>query len=104
MTFIVILFIRGRTNVSNIKMGSNLQSRSYQIPNTWNMEVIIHRVVTIVTFTHTETLAMKGLILNCIGKKEEAYDSVKKGLKNDLTSHVCILATVALPTIIIHTP
>ena len=32
---------------------------------------------------------MKGLTLNCTGKKEEAYDLVKKGLKNDLTSHVC---------------
>jgi len=39
-----------------------------------------------------ETQAMKGLILNCMGRKEEAYDLVKKGLKNDLKSHVCILA------------
>ena len=34
---------------------------------------------------------MKGLILNCMGRKEEAYEFVRKGLKNDLKSHVCIL-------------
>ena len=37
---------------------------------------------------------MKGLILNCLGRKEEAYEHVKKGLKNDIKSHVCILHTV----------
>lgn len=39
----------------------------------------------------TETLAMKGLTLNCLGKKEEAYEFVRKGLRNDVKSHVCIL-------------
>eukprot|EP01114_Cavostelium_apophysatum_P002126 TRINITY_DN1184_c0_g1_i2.p1 TRINITY_DN1184_c0_g1~~TRINITY_DN1184_c0_g1_i2.p1 ORF type:complete len:462 (-),score=148.78 TRINITY_DN1184_c0_g1_i2:96-1481(-) len=38
---------------------------------------------------HGETLAMKGLTLNCLGKKTEAFDLVRKGIKNDLTSHVC---------------
>ncbi|XP_018600785.1 N-alpha-acetyltransferase 16, NatA auxiliary subunit-like [Scleropages formosus] len=38
---------------------------------------------------HGETLAMKGLTLNCLGKKEEAYEYVRKGLRNDLKSHVC---------------
>uniref|UniRef100_A0A915BNH6 Acetyltransferase n=2 Tax=Parascaris univalens TaxID=6257 RepID=A0A915BNH6_PARUN len=38
---------------------------------------------------HGETLAMKGLILNCMGKHEEAQESVKRGLKADLRSHVC---------------
>ncbi|XP_061082124.1 N-alpha-acetyltransferase 16, NatA auxiliary subunit-like [Conger conger] len=38
---------------------------------------------------HGETLAMKGLTLNCLGKKEEAYDFVRRGLRNDLKSHVC---------------
>lgn len=42
-------------------------------------------------FFITETLAMKGLTLNCLGRKEEAYDFVRRGLRNDLTSHVCIL-------------
>nr|CAD2177073.1 unnamed protein product [Meloidogyne enterolobii] len=38
---------------------------------------------------HGETLAMKGLILNCMGKHEEALEIVKKGLAADLKSHVC---------------
>ncbi|VDM38371.1 unnamed protein product [Toxocara canis] len=38
---------------------------------------------------HGETLAMKGLILNCMGKHEEAQECVKRGLKADLRSHVC---------------
>lgn len=41
------------------------------------------------TANHGETLAMKGLILNCMGRKAEAYEYVRKGLRNDLTSHVC---------------
>ncbi|XP_070168263.1 N-alpha-acetyltransferase 15, NatA auxiliary subunit [Polyergus mexicanus] len=38
---------------------------------------------------HGETLAMKGLTLNCLGRKDEAYDHVRRGLRNDLQSHVC---------------
>ena len=38
---------------------------------------------------HAETLAMKGLIVNCEGRKEEAYELVKNGLKNGVRSHVC---------------
>lgn len=38
---------------------------------------------------HGETLAMKGLTLNCLGRKEEAYEHVRRGLRNDLKSHVC---------------
>jgi peptide alpha-N-acetyltransferase len=38
---------------------------------------------------HGETLAMKGLTLNCMNKKEEAHEFVKKGLRNDMKSHVC---------------
>ena len=33
---------------------------------------------------HGETLCMKGLILNCTGKKEEAVSLVKMGLMNDM--------------------
>ena len=36
-----------------------------------------------------ETLSMKGLTLNCMGRKEEAYEHVRRGLRNDLQSHVC---------------
>jgi len=39
---------------------------------------------------HGETLAMKGLTLSCMdGRKEEAYDLVRLGLKKDMRSHVC---------------
>ncbi|GAB1299121.1 N-alpha-acetyltransferase 16, NatA auxiliary subunit [Apodemus speciosus] len=36
---------------------------------------------------HGETLAMKGLTLNCLGKREEAYEFVRKGLRSDVRSH-----------------
>lgn len=32
---------------------------------------------------------MKGLTLNCLGRKEEAYELVRRGLRNNLSSHVC---------------
>ncbi|OWA49775.1 N-alpha-acetyltransferase 16, NatA auxiliary subunit [Hypsibius exemplaris] len=38
---------------------------------------------------HGETLAMKGLTLSYMGRKEEAYEDVKRGLKSDLKSYVC---------------
>ncbi|KNC98047.1 peptide alpha-N-acetyltransferase complex A subunit NAT1 [Spizellomyces punctatus DAOM BR117] len=38
---------------------------------------------------HGETLAMKGLFLSHLDRKEEGYEFVKKGLRNDLTSHTC---------------
>jgi len=38
---------------------------------------------------HGETQAMKGLVYNCMGKKEEAYELVKLGLKHDVRSHIC---------------
>ncbi|CAN4086801.1 unnamed protein product [Withania somnifera] len=38
---------------------------------------------------HGETLSMKGLTLNCMDRKLEAYELVRLGLKNDLKSHVC---------------
>ncbi|XP_075805770.1 N-alpha-acetyltransferase 16, NatA auxiliary subunit [Microtus pennsylvanicus] len=38
---------------------------------------------------HGETLAMKGLTLNCLGKREEAYEFVRKGLRSDVRSHIC---------------
>lgn len=41
-------------------------------------------------YSKTETLSMKGLIFNCQEKKAEAYDYVRRGLRADLTSHVCI--------------
>ncbi|XP_011207127.2 N-alpha-acetyltransferase 16, NatA auxiliary subunit [Bactrocera dorsalis] len=38
---------------------------------------------------HGETLAMKGLTLNGLGRREEAYKYVRLGLRRDLRSHVC---------------
>lgn len=38
---------------------------------------------------HGETLALKGLTLNCLEKKAEAYDHVTRGLRSDVKSHVC---------------
>jgi tetratricopeptide (TPR) repeat protein len=35
-----------------------------------------------------ETLAMKGLILSSMGKKEEALENIRNGIKNNITSHV----------------
>ena len=38
---------------------------------------------------------MKGLTLNCLGRKEEAYEFVRRGLRNNLKSHVCILCVTS---------
>ncbi|KAI8800034.1 NMDA receptor-regulated protein 1-domain-containing protein [Cladochytrium replicatum] len=38
---------------------------------------------------HGETLVMKGLFLSHVDRKEEAHEFIKKGLKNDLRSHIC---------------
>ena len=38
---------------------------------------------------HGETLCMRGLILNCMGKPDEAIEYVKKGLRENMASHVC---------------
>lgn len=32
---------------------------------------------------------MKGLTLNCLNRKEEAYQYVRLGLRNNMASHVC---------------
>lgn len=36
-----------------------------------------------------ETQAMKGLLKNCLGHKEEAHELCKTGLRNNMKSHVC---------------
>ncbi|KAI9091536.1 NMDA receptor-regulated protein 1-domain-containing protein [Phlyctochytrium arcticum] len=38
---------------------------------------------------HGETQAMKGLFLSHLERKDEGYEFVKRGLRNDLTSHTC---------------
>lgn len=37
----------------------------------------------------TETLSMKGLILTNVGRKEEGLELVRRGVRMDLTSHIC---------------
>ncbi|KAF8999086.1 NMDA receptor-regulated protein 1-domain-containing protein [Cyathus striatus] len=38
---------------------------------------------------HGETICMKGLVLTHMGRREEGIDLVKKGIRLDLTSHIC---------------
>ncbi|KAI5121997.1 hypothetical protein M0805_001830 [Coniferiporia weirii] len=38
---------------------------------------------------HGETLCMKGLLYTHMGKREEGIELVKKGIRLDLTSHIC---------------
>ncbi|KAG6833055.1 hypothetical protein H0H87_012066 [Tephrocybe sp. NHM501043] len=38
---------------------------------------------------HGETICMKGLVLTHMGKRDEGIDLVKKGVRLDLTSHIC---------------
>ncbi|KTW25793.1 hypothetical protein T552_03406 [Pneumocystis carinii B80] len=38
---------------------------------------------------HGETLSMKGLILTLLNKKSEGYEHAHRGLRNNLTSHIC---------------
>lgn len=38
---------------------------------------------------HGESLAMKGLFLSNLSRKEEGYEHVRQGLKHSLRSHVC---------------
>jgi tetratricopeptide (TPR) repeat protein len=38
---------------------------------------------------HGETQAMKGLIYNYMGKKDQSFELIKTGLRNDVKSHIC---------------
>lgn len=70
-----------RQILSNPKFSEHGGIIYHYLPNSY--------VVKFLHICYAETLAMKGLIMNCLGRKEEAYELVKKGLKNDLRSHVC---------------
>ena len=48
---------------------------------------------------HGETLSMKGLTLNCLDKKQEAYEFVRNGLKNDLRYAFVVLGIALLPSL-----
>ncbi|KAF7289948.1 hypothetical protein MIND_01370000 [Mycena indigotica] len=38
---------------------------------------------------HGETMCMKGLVYTHMGRREEGIELVRKGVRNDLTSHIC---------------
>jgi peptide alpha-N-acetyltransferase len=38
---------------------------------------------------HGETICMRGLVLSGMGRKPEAYEAVRKGLRLNMSSHVC---------------
>ncbi|KAI8912613.1 NMDA receptor-regulated protein 1-domain-containing protein [Gorgonomyces haynaldii] len=38
---------------------------------------------------HGETLAMKGLFCHCLDRKEEGHEYIKKGIRQDIRSHIC---------------
>jgi N-alpha-acetyltransferase 15/16, NatA auxiliary subunit len=38
---------------------------------------------------HGETLAMKGLLTNGLGNRDEAFELAKLGLRNGVRSHIC---------------
>ncbi|XP_058055500.1 N-alpha-acetyltransferase 15, NatA auxiliary subunit [Anopheles bellator] len=64
--------------------------KCYEMKQYKNGLKLAKQILTNPKFTeHGETLAMKGLTLNCLGRKDEAYDHVRRGLRNDLKSHVC---------------
>lgn len=68
----------------------NQFQKSYEMKQYKNGLKLAKQILSNPKYTeHGETLAMKGLTLNCLGRKEEAYEHVRRGLRNDLKSHVC---------------
>lgn len=64
--------------------------KCYEMKQYKNGLKLAKQILTNPKYTeHGETLAMKGLTLNCLGRKDEAYEHVRRGLRNDLKSHVC---------------
>jgi len=54
------------------------------------MEVCYYILQTwFLLMTISETLCMKGLVITHMGKREEGLDLVKRGVRLDLTSHIC---------------
>lgn len=87
--------LRNAMNWNNTEKVCNMLkkfSRNFQ-----NMEVgfsfnlIVFKFALIIIFPDfsSETLSMKGLILNYCNKKNEAYECAQRGLRNDVKSHVC---------------
>uniref|UniRef100_A0A3Q4I354 N-alpha-acetyltransferase 15, NatA auxiliary subunit n=1 Tax=Neolamprologus brichardi TaxID=32507 RepID=A0A3Q4I354_NEOBR len=75
---------------ASLTLPASLTNRCYEHKQYRNGLKFCKQILSNPKFAeHGETLAMKGLTLNCLGKKEEAYDLVRRGLRNDLKSHVC---------------
>lgn len=71
-------------------MLKHVSQKCYEMKQYKNGLKLAKQILTNPRFTeHGETLAMKGLTLNCLGRKDEAYDHVRRGLRNSLKSHVC---------------
>lgn len=47
---------------------------------------------------------MKGLLCSNLERKEEAYEFIKLGLRNDLTSHICKLRTLFNLLVVVDLP
>jgi N-alpha-acetyltransferase 15/16, NatA auxiliary subunit len=45
-------------------------------------------MIYLISYTRSETICMKGLVLTHMGRREEGLDLVKKGVRLDLTSHI----------------
>jgi hypothetical protein len=48
--------------------------------------ILIHLII--------ETLAMKGLFCSHLDRKDEAHEFIKKGIRQDITSHICNFALI----------
>ncbi|CAJ0954503.1 unnamed protein product [Ranitomeya imitator] len=85
------MFDSKSNDASNVLHGANNQrerERCYEHKQYRNGLKFCKQILSNPKFSeHGETLAMKGLTLNCLGKKEDAYDLVRRGLRNDLRSH-----------------
>ena len=81
----------------NVVTDARCQANETKVALNISCALLVSYAVHVIVFP--ETLAMKGLTLNYLGKKEEAYDYVRRGLRNDLRSHVCILFLVVLHNI-----
>lgn len=78
----------------NRVLGAKEKSLFHQLPRLYEDKNYRRALKTADTILkrhpdHGETLAMKGLILNCMDRKKEAYELVKKGLKHDISSPIC---------------
>lgn len=53
------------------------------------MVVILEIIEFTYVFNFVETLALKGLFLLFLDKRNEGFDTCKRGLKLSLQSHIC---------------